>query len=236
MKLPVVQELALDDCWNHIGVHGDRSCARLPGVIHCRNCPTYSRAAIALLDKLPAAEGPARQSAAVAADTGGELGGESGSEWGGNRLSCLVFRVGAQWLALPSLALSEVSAPCRVHSLPHRRRPAITGLAVVHGSLLVCVSLGHLIDPQAPSASASQEAPARGARMLILGQGRGAIALPVDEVAGVERIDPSALQPLPTTVSRASAHFTQAVLRSGERNVGLLDPERLQQAITRSLA
>src|SRR3981081_1849213 len=41
---------ALDDCWNRIGVHGDRSCAELQRHIHCRNCPVFAAAARALLD------------------------------------------------------------------------------------------------------------------------------------------------------------------------------------------
>ena len=33
----------LDDCWNRIGVRGDRSCPELARVIHCHNCPVFSR-------------------------------------------------------------------------------------------------------------------------------------------------------------------------------------------------
>ena len=37
-----------NDCWNKIGVRGDASCAELERHIHCRNCPTYSAAAVRL--------------------------------------------------------------------------------------------------------------------------------------------------------------------------------------------
>ena len=36
---------AIDDCWNRIGVHGDKSCPLLSEHIHCRNCAVYSAAA-----------------------------------------------------------------------------------------------------------------------------------------------------------------------------------------------
>src|ERR1700733_11671904 len=44
------------DCWNHIGVAGDRSCPELETFIHCRNCPVFSAAARTFFDR-PAPEG-----------------------------------------------------------------------------------------------------------------------------------------------------------------------------------
>ena len=42
---------AIDDCWNRIGIHGDKSCPLLSEHIHCRNCAVYSAAATRLLDR-----------------------------------------------------------------------------------------------------------------------------------------------------------------------------------------
>ena len=41
----------IDDCWNRIGIHGDKSCPLLAEHIHCRNCAVYSAAATRLLDR-----------------------------------------------------------------------------------------------------------------------------------------------------------------------------------------
>ena len=41
----------IDDCWNRIGIYGDKSCPVLPEHIHCRNCSVYSAAATRLLDR-----------------------------------------------------------------------------------------------------------------------------------------------------------------------------------------
>ncbi|WP_370564757.1 chemotaxis protein CheW [Cupriavidus sp. UME77] len=228
--------VAVDDCWRRIGVLGDGSCALLAEHIHCRNCPTYSRAALTLLDNLPTGEVSLPDGHAGHANTAAR----------GPAMSCLVFRIGDEWLALPAGALALVTAPCPVHSLPHRRHAAVLGLASVRGNLLVCISLARLLG-QDPAAGAASNAAANaaanakgsaghGARLLVLGQGRTAIALPVDEVTGIERIAEADLQPLPTTLSRASAHYTRALLKSGQRTVGLLDPALLQQALKRSLA
>lgn len=40
-----------DDCWNQIGVEGDRSCPQLKTAIHCRNCSVYSLAGRSLLER-----------------------------------------------------------------------------------------------------------------------------------------------------------------------------------------
>jgi hypothetical protein len=46
---------AINDCWNRIGVRGDASCPELAEHAHCRNCPVFATAALALLDReLPA--------------------------------------------------------------------------------------------------------------------------------------------------------------------------------------
>lgn len=224
-----------DDCWRRIGVQGDGTCALLAEHIHCRNCPVYARAAVALLDQLPVGQDRPVERAGTAPDDAALSSGAA--------LSCLVFRVGPEWLALPASALAEVSAPCPLHSLPHRRHPAILGLASVRGSLLACISLARLLGMPAEPPAAADAAPGAargpitpGSRLLILGHGRDALALPVDQIAGVERVATAALKPLPTTVVRASGHLTQGLLEASGRAVGLLDVGLLQQALLRSAA
>lgn len=225
---------AVDACWRRIGIRGDGSCPALAEHAHCRNCPTYAQAAAtlldaqgldALLDELPdaatRAEDDPDQSAAR-----------------GTAQSCLVFRIGDEWLALPTAALGEVTAPAPVHSLPHRRDAAVLGLAAVRGNLLACLSLARLFDASGATADTvgNGSASDNGSRFLILGQGRAAIALPVAEVSGIARVPPQALQPLPATLARASARYTQALFADKDRTVGLLDEALVRQALTRSLA
>lgn len=223
-SLQIPSPAQVDDCWRRIGVRGDGSCARLAEHIHCRNCPVYSRAAVALLDVQTRGDIP-DASALDAADAPAFAQPEAS-------LSCLVFRVGDEWLALPTSELGEVTAPCPVHTLPHRRDAAMLGLASVRGNLLPCISLATLFD--AGTGAESTDGTSR--RFLILGQGRGAIALPVAEVTGVRRVANAALQPLPATLERTSARYTQSLFADSGRSVGLLDAALVRQALTRSLA
>lgn len=231
---------AIDACWRRIGISGDASCPELATYVHCRNCPVHAHAAVALLDAL-AVDAPidvARLEAAADDARSADARGRS----------CLVFRVGDEWLALPTVVLGEVTAPSRVHSLPHRRHAALLGVAPVRGALLPCLSLALLFDAgaavdtsagantdsQADSQADSQRA--GGARFLILGQGRQALALPVDEVAGVHRVATTALLPLPATIARASSHYTEALFDHAGHTIGLLDAAMLRQALSRSLS
>lgn len=224
---PLLRAGAVDDCWRRIGVSGDRSCPQLATCIHCRNCPVHAHAAVALLDALGGGE--AVDAATLEHEPAGHAAERARSR------SCLVFRVDDEWLALPTAVLGEVTAPSPIHSLPHRRHAALLGVAPVRGALLPCMSLALLFGGERPRDAAPQ---AR-ARFLILGQGRHAMALPVDEVAGVERIGDSALLPLPATLARASARYTEALFDQAGRvsgTVGLLDADLLRQALARSLA
>ncbi|GLC94185.1 chew domain protein [Cupriavidus sp. TA19] len=228
--------VVVDDCWRRIGVRGDGSCPALAEHAHCRNCPTYAQAAAMLLDaqQLDQLADSLPDAAMLAAEADGPYTGD------GTALSCLVFRIGDEWLALPTAALGEVTAPCPVHSLPHRRDAAVLGLAAVRGNLLVCLSLARLFGSGAGTRSARpatvDAGEAAGSRFLILGQGRAALALPVAEVSGVVRVARPALQPLPATLGRASAHYSQALFLDQGRSVGLLDATLLRQALARSLA
>lgn len=210
----------VDDCWNRIGIRGHKSCPQLPAHVHCRNCPVYAAAAKRILDRLP----PQMEDGDDAA---------AGTQERGDLSSLLVFRVQREWLALPTRALDEVAGMRRILGLPHRRDPAMLGVANVRGTLTVCVSLPRLLGLDAMAQA--RERPAA-ARMLILGGAGRAVVLPVDEVEGIHSVDLGRLEPLPATVEGASLKYSRGVARCGGRAVGVLDETLLMQALERSLA
>lgn len=210
----------VDDCWNRIGIRGDKSCAQLAGHVHCRNCPVYAAAAKRILDRLPPAmEADDEVAPAQHAD---------------NLSSLLVFRLHREWLGLPTRSLDEVAGTRGIISLPHRRDPAVLGVTNVRGTLTVCVSLARLLGLDA-AVTPARERPAS-ARMLIFGGAGRAVVLPVDEIEGMHDVDLDALEPLPSTVQGASLKYSRGVARCGGRAVGVLDETLLMQALERSLA
>lgn len=210
----------VDDCWNRIGIRGDKSCGQLADHVHCRNCPVYAAAAKRILDRLPP-QMEERDTDVVVEDRA-------------SLSSLLVFRVHREWLGLPTRALDEVAGIRSILSLPHRRDPAVLGVANVRGTLTVCVSLARLLGLEA-AAEASRERPAT-ARMLILGGAGRAVVVPVDEVEGIHAVDLDGLEPLPATLEGASLKYSRGVARCGGRGVGVLDETLLMQALERSLA
>jgi chemotaxis-related protein WspD len=218
---------ALQDCWNHIGVSGDGSCAKLASVVHCRNCPVYSSAAADLLDREIDSDYLAQSAQQIRTSRGLTTPDTD---------SVVVFRIGAEWLALPAGVFEEVCGLRPIHSLPHRRNGAVLGITSVRGALLVCVSLHVLLGIDATPATISTQRRLVHERLLVINQASERLVFPVDEVHGIHRFHPSQLGETPATVARATATFTRAILPWQDKAVGVLDGQLLFYALNKSLA
>lgn len=212
---------AIDDCWNRIGIYGDKSCPLLAQHIHCRNCAVYSAAATRLLDRysfeqehhaLYASQNQAQKVATR---------------------SLMIFRLGGEWLGLVTGCLDEVSPTQSIHSLPHQRSRALLGVANVRGALVPCLSLVDLLalDASVTGVTTARVMP----RMLILAAHGGPVVVPVDEVDGVHNIEEQVLGTASLSGEHASAKYTQGVLQWKGRSLRWLNEEQLLSAITRSL-
>ncbi|PNB75269.1 chemotaxis protein CheW [Pseudomonas sp. GW456-E7] len=211
---------AIDDCWNRIGIHGDKSCPLLAEHIHCRNCAVYSAAATRLLDRY-ALQQQERGPVSVALES--EV----------KTRSLLMFRLGEEWLGLATRSLVEVSPLQAIHSLPHQRSRALLGVANVRGALVACLSLVELLglDGTGNVAPGARVMP----RMLIIAAHGGPVVVPVDEVDGIHSIDEHILDSASRSGAQASAKYTRGVLQFKGRSLRWLDEEQLLSAVTRSL-
>jgi len=90
IALPV--ENTASDCWNTIGVRGDRSCPDLNEFVHCQNCPVFAAAGRRFLDN-PSPEG-------YLDEWTGRLA-EIPETKSCDTISVLVFQIADEWLALP---------------------------------------------------------------------------------------------------------------------------------------
>lgn len=229
----------MDDCWNRVGVSGDRSCPTLPEVVHCRNCAVYSRAGRSLLERQPPADylagwtavladgggGPQTPSGSGAADAGEErvVGGRQA-------LALMVFRVGEEILALPLQLLQEVTPPCAIHSVPQRSNGCFLGLVNIRGEILLAASLRPLLDlPPDP------RPPAAGNRMAVTAPGENQWVIAIDEVLGIHLCKAEELQP-PPVVHSAAAALTEALFAWKGRRVALLHGPRLLNTLRRQVS
>ena len=211
-------------CWNKIGVYGDGSCRDLAQFVHCRNCPVYSQAGVQLLNRALPADYRREWSEHFALE---KKRGTPG------KISALLFRLGGEWLALPTQAFQEVAERRMIHSLPHRRQGVVLGLANVRGELVLCLSLARVLGIDS---TATKHTPRTIYDRLLVAYWDGKrLAFPVDEVFGVHRFDPQQLKQPPETISKSSQSFSRNILQWQQRPVGILDAELLFSTLNRSL-
>jgi chemotaxis-related protein WspD len=222
----IPESVRVDDCWNRIGVQGDHSCPELERHVHCRNCPVYSAAALTLLDRDPP-PGYLTEWAERYAHVRGQ--DETGI------LSVLIFRIGAEWLALPTALVDEVAEERPLHSLPHRRDRLVRGIVNVRGELVVCVALDELLGMGGGSLAAHHGTGAF-RRLLVVSREGSRLAFAADEVSGTERFHPRELRAVPATMAQATSTYTRDVLPWRQKAVGRLDDRLLFDSLNRGLA
>jgi chemotaxis-related protein WspD len=125
------------------------------------------------------------------------------------------------------LLLDEIVGLRTIHSLPHRRNPALLGLANVRGELVVCVSIAQLLTGEAATASQG--------RLIVARHSSGRLAFPVDEVQHTHRYRPDELMPVPATVAKSASAFTKGLLLWQGRTIGCLDERLIFDVLDRGL-
>jgi chemotaxis-related protein WspD len=218
LSLPVTT--LVDDCWNRIGVNGDRTCPELEKHVHCRNCPTFADAARAFFDRKAPDGYLAEWAELLGQPVEGGAVGES---------ALLVFRLGGEWLAMALAVISEVTALRPVHRVPHRTNRVFSGMVSLRGQLQLCVSLHGLlgVDPPDPLVD-----PPSNPRLVVIRKDSETWAFPAEEVAGVHRVAGDRLQKVPSTLANPLGSYGRAVFAWGEgRSVDVLDEPRVFAAL-----
>jgi chemotaxis-related protein WspD len=210
-------------CWNEIGVMGDHSCPELSTAIHCRNCSVFAAAAKAFLDRPPPPGYLAAWSHCLDDD---DPCSSDASDARRQELGVVVFRLGAEWLALPTAVIVEVTPVRPVHRIPHRSNQILTGLVNLRGQLHLCASLHGLLGTESCNTAAAQ-VPDRAARMIVIRRETESWVFTADEVAAVPRVPLDRLQNVPATLANPAVSFSQSVFDWQGRSVGLLDASRL---------
>jgi chemotaxis-related protein WspD len=220
MSITLAVTTLVDDCWNRIGVNGDRTCPELEQHVHCRNCPIFARAARAFFDR-GAPDGYLAEWADLLGRTS-EIGTLED-------VVVLIFRLGSEWLALALDIVSEVTMLRPVHRVPHRTNRVFSGLVSLRGQLQLCVSLHGLLDvaPSDPNLDTSASP-----RLVVIRKDSETWAFPADEVIGVHRITPDRLQQSPSTLAKTAGSYSRAVFALDEgRSVNVLDEPRVFAAL-----
>jgi len=226
-----ITDLKIDSCWNRIGVWrtGKKRCPELDNVVHCRNCPVFSKTGRQFLRTNPP-EGYRNEWTSI-------LSKEKKAQQI-NVNSAFVFRAGNEWLALPSNLIQEIVNMGPIHSIPNINNKVLRGLVNIHGRLQICVSIGRVLGLEKLEKTAEQLEPeyVSTERLVVVLQKNQLVAFPVSEVKGTVRYTPEMLIDLPVTVSGSKAAYTVGIISLDGKDIGLLKDKPLFKTLTKDLA
>ena len=153
-----------------------------------------------------------------------------------NFTSVVVFRIGSEWLALPTAVIKEIGERSTVHHLPHRGG-LVEGIISVRGEVLVLVALEVLLGLQMLRRESSSAAQALKQRLIVCENDGSRVAFVASDVYGVHRYLPRDLRHIPATVERAAAAYSIGILpwKDGE-TIGCLDAGLVFYSINKGLA
>lgn len=215
----------LDACWNRIGITGDQSCAKLEQHVHCRNCEVYADAAQRNLQRTVDADYKREWSAHFREIDAGDVAPD---------MSCLVFRIGSEWLSLPTTLFVTVAEQAKPHRLPHRSARGLTGIVNVGGTIHPCMSLSELlgIDETGDIAVTGRHV---FSRLLVLQWEGQQFAIPVADLHGIVRYASGALQAPAATINKGLSRYLSGVIVHQEMRIGVLDAGLIGHQFARTL-
>lgn len=226
----------LDDCWNRIGVFGDRSCPELLQCVHCRNCPVYSAAGRSLLERLPPGDYLQEWTGVLGETKRGSdsstLSADGSVVRSDQSLSVMIFRLAAELFALPVGVFLEVSAPFVVHSVPGRSNQLFLGMVNVRGEIMLAASLTNLLGLAVKPATGQQSV----GRMAVAGTPEGKWVFPIDEIYGIYLFNRDDVKPAPVVITNADHSYACGVFQWQNRSVALLDPDRIFSMLTTEIS
>lgn len=219
-------ENGLDRCWHREGVWGKgERCPRLEEVVHCHNCDVFHAASMKAYER------------AIPDDYRSEWTNLLAQEKEIRTLeskSVLVFRIGEEWVAVPTVLCKEVTDVLKIHRLPHNRNRMIKGVVNINGEVQICFSLGNVLGISKGGDEESEGARHPVAeRSVIMEKDGKRYVFPVSEVKGIFRYAKEDLKEVPRTLS--FGNYMKGVITCGGRHAGCIDEELLIAELDRGV-
>ncbi|MEH2382881.1 MAG: chemotaxis protein CheW [Nostoc sp.] len=226
----IIDRPVLNDCWNKIGVMGDRSCPELKNVIHCHECQVFAAVGDSLLEREPPLN-YVDEWISVLEETPVDEETQNNETIikTASAISVMIFRLGNEQLALSAKVLQEVTHPCVIQPLPHRSNELFLGLVNIRGETLLCASLSNLLNLNLESIEEKSSTPksVNTQRMMVAGYQNDKWVFPVDEVYGIYRFHLNELRDAPVVIAKAAQAYTQGIINWQTKKVNCLDFELL---------
>jgi chemotaxis-related protein WspD len=150
-------------------------------------------------------------------------------------LSVLVFRLGLEWLALPTIFFKEVASRRMVHHIPHRSDKILKGVVNLNGELKLYVALDQLLEIKTITSSLASATSYQQDRIVAIAKEGDLWVFPVEEIDGIYRWDLAQIENVPVNVSKSTADFVKGIMKMENKSVGLIDEELLFSSLKRSI-
>lgn len=218
------------NCWNKIGITGDKSCPLLKEVIHCRNCSVYSSAGRTLFQR-EAPAGYLEEWTKLLAQPLTEEVIKSNVSQKANRskesaTSVIIFRLKEEWFALPVDIIKEITQVFPIHTLPHRSNQILKGIVNIRGEIITCISLSNLLKLTKYKLNNKNNL-FKISRMIVLEIQDNRWVFKVDEIDSVNRLAPNQIQNSPTALLKKSNTYTKKIIPWNNKKINYLDSDLL---------
>lgn len=147
--------------------------------------------------------------------------------------SVVLFSLGKEWLALPAQYFKEVTQLKSIHVIPHRSNKFLLGAINLEGELRLAISLHALLGID--TNGQIDQGPYSYKRMIAIEKEGEVWVFPVDDITGIYRCNLAELENVPVTLTKSTANYLKGVVRTGNKNVGLLDSDLLFYGLKRGI-
>jgi len=212
----------ISNCWNTIGVWScaKKKCDKLEEYVHCRNCPVFLEVGHSVFEKVAPSGYLSQWRKEISAK-------ESFDNPKDN--SVLIFRVGHEWFALPSVVLGEIANERTIHRIPRNMNRFISGIVNINGEIKVCYSLSELLGLSSVSGENKKEDKHKPRRLVVIELDEKDYVFLVDEVKGLYLYGDSDLLPVPSTLDATNALLLLGSINQFNHQVAIFNISKFQE-------
>jgi chemotaxis-related protein WspD len=163
------------------------------------------------------------------------LGKQVPTEEVSNKLSVLVFRLGHEWMAIPTIFFKEVAHRRPVHRIPHRSEKILLGVVNLNGRLELYIALHELLQIEISGSQPLSRIPYQLDRMIAISKEGELWVFPVNEIDGIYHWNLSEMENVPITISKSTINYVKGIMNMEHKRVGLIDEELLFSSLKRSI-
>lgn len=216
-------------CWDIVGLLGDRSCEKLPQYTLCNNCPVRIDYGRSFLNRETPDQYLTTWQESLSQNE--PEPDHSSSE------QVVLFRLGAQLFALPSMLVRDIAGLSDIHTIPFKTNKVLLGMANFSGDLRLCVSAHELLtDPDRDLNDTNTDSNDRRIykRMITIENNNETWTFLVDEIVDIKHIHSSHIDPDIPPEAKAST-YSLGTTFFDDQIVFFLDPQLLLDSLERTV-